>query len=289
MKIIQLIRPVFLTLATLSYIVGVAIAHYLGTKIEWPPLLLGLCITLSLLAASFLLTEFFFPKSRNYIDKINSQTWHKNRILIIQASAALLVFTVLLIITLISIARLNTQIGVLLVVLALMTMSYSLPPIALSVKGYGEILLAFLYGNVIPGISFLTQDSELHKLVPMVTFPLTLFALSSLLAMNFFSYSQDIQTNHISLLRRLSWEKAIPIHHIIIMVAYLFFASMPIFGMSWALIWPLFLTLPFGVLQILWLQHIRNGGNPFWKAYTKFIPSVYGLITYFLIISFWIR
>ncbi len=50
-----------------------------------------------------------------------------------------------------------------------------------------------------------------------------------------------------------------PLHHIFVIFAYVFFAISPALGMSLSLIWPAFLTLPFALFQIFQVRGILPG------------------------------
>ncbi|MBL8100462.1 MAG: hypothetical protein JNK81_14855, partial [Anaerolineales bacterium] len=63
----------------------------------------------------------------------------------------------------------------------------------------------------------------------------------------------------------------------------------PLFGFSFNLIWPAFLTLPFAIFQIIQVRAIANGNPPNWKLLTSTALIVFGLTTYFLTLTFWLR
>ena len=167
--------------------------------------------------------------------------------------------------------------------------AYGVPPLRLAENGYGELTLAVFWGTLAPACSFLLQTDTFHRLLPIVTFPLTLLALAYLLAADFPSFATDSRMGRRTLLVRLTWQRAVPIHHLLVLSAFLLLAAAPFFGVPWGLIWPVLLDLPFGALQIIWLQRIASGGNPFWKFVNYLLPSVFGLAAYLLALAFWLR
>ena len=56
-----------------------------------------------------------------------------------------------------------------------------------------------------------------------------------------------------------------------------------------SLIWPAFLTFPFALFQIFQLRNIANGTKPNWTLLNVTALAVFGLTTYFLAFTFWIR
>jgi 1,4-dihydroxy-2-naphthoate octaprenyltransferase len=92
-----------------------------------------------------------------------------------------------------------------------------------------------------------------------------------------------------TLLARLTWQHAIPIHHFMILVAFLLFAGAPFLDYPWSIVWPVFLALPFALIQIIWLQRIANGGRTLWNFLTALAAATFGLTAYLLALTFWIR
>jgi len=156
-------------------------------------------------------------------------------------------------------------------------------------RGFGELTLAAHIAYVVPSVAFLLQAGENHRLLTILLFPLTALALAFFLILNFTTFTADQKYHRATLLRSLTWERAVPFHHNLIIFAYFIFAISPLFGFSFSVIWPAFLTLPFAILQILLLRHISMGGKPNWPLLTVTALAVFGLTTYFLTLTFWLR
>jgi len=71
--------------------------------------------------------------------------------------------------------------------------------------------------------------------------------------------------------------------------AFVFFAISPALGISLSLIWPAFLTLPFALFQIFQVRGISLGAPANWPLLTATALAVFGLTTYFLTLTFWLR
>jgi hypothetical protein len=52
---------------------------------------------------------------------------------------------------------------------------------------------------------------------------------------------------------------------------------------------PAFLTIPFAVLQVLLLRRIAQGARPIWNLLSANAVAIFGLASYFLGLSFWLR
>jgi 1,4-dihydroxy-2-naphthoate octaprenyltransferase len=169
------------------------------------------------------------------------------------------------------------------------TLAYGVHPLRLVERGFGELVLAVQIAYVIPSIGFTLQMKENHRLLILILLPLTVLALAYFLVLNFPTFPNDQKYQRATLLRRLTWEHAVPLHHSLIIFAYVFFAFIPALGYSFNIIWPAFLTLPFAILQMVLLRHIALGGKPNWTLLTSTAHAVFGLTAYFLLTSFWLH
>ena len=116
-----------------------------------------------------------------------------------------------------------------------------------------------------------------------------MLALAYFLIINFTTFPEDQKYDRGTLLRHLTWERAVPLHHSLVAFAYVAFALVPLMGFSFSLIAPAFLTLPFAIFQIIQLRAIANGNPPNWRLLTSTALAVLGLTTYFLTLTFWLR
>ena len=165
---------------------------------------------------------------------------------------------------------------------------YSTPPFRLINRGFGEILLAVQLAYIFPSIAFTLLTGTTHRFLALAV-PLTFLAFSYFIVMNFQSFAQDQKYSRITFLTRLGWERVVPLHHIFVLFAYIFFPAMSAFGLSLALLWPAFLTFPFAIFQIYQLRNISVGMPPNWTLLSATALGVFGLTTYFLTLTFWLR
>jgi 1,4-dihydroxy-2-naphthoate octaprenyltransferase len=288
-KILRLTHPLHLLLAALTFALGTGITRYLGAAVKWLPFWLGLLAVLALQAAAALLVEYFRLSFLPLAPEETPRLRELFRTRLLQAAYAALTLSGAAIVSLLLFGALDLAAGILLALAVLLLMAYAVPPARLSETGYGELIQAVIFTTFYPAIAFLLQAGEVHRLLPLTAFPLTLLAIAWLLAADFSAFAADQKLGRRSLLIRLTWQRAVPIHHVLILTAFLLFAAASFFGVSWGLVWPVFLALPFAALQIYWLQRIASGGRPVWKFFDVLVPSVYGLTVYLLALSFWLR
>ncbi len=286
---LKLTRPLHLLLASLTYILGASIPAYLGKPFQPAVFVLGFaCILLAQISMGFL-REVFRPHNEPIIEgetPLQQETLRANLLYIsigMIATTAVIAFIIHLNFTLALPSLLFILSSIVLVLLL------SLPPFHLVNRGFGELILAAHMAYVIPSIGFSLQVGESHRLLTFLIIPLTALALAYFLVVNFVTFLDDQKYERGTLLCRLTWERAEPLHHSLVIFSFVAFASAPMFGFSFNLIWPAFLTLPFAVFQIVQLRAIASGSPPNWRLLTSTALAVFGLTTYFLTLTFWLR
>lgn len=281
-------RPLILLLAGMTYTLGTGIARYLGRADSPLIFAIGFGWMILILVAMNLLSVYFRPPNENLIEDetIPERNWLRAAAFQL-AIAFLAVAAVLTVFLFINGVSPNASLFAALILLA--ALLYALPPLRLITSGFGELTLAILLAALVPAFAFTLQVGELHRLLAAVAFPLTALTLAVLLIFTFPNFAEDSRYEHRTLLTLMGWQRAVPLHHILIFSAYLLFAAMPQFGIPWAVIAPVFLLAPFALFQIFWMQKIAQGAAPNWKFLTLLAASVIGLTTYVLTLTFWIR
>ncbi len=288
-KLFYLSHPINLLLAALTYTLGTGIARYLGetdtSKIFW----LGLIGFLLVQLGMNLLGEAFRPFNEPIPEDLTRLERETLRTTLTLSSIGALAGAAL-------VAYLIQREGVLqstvLLFLGLslgIVIAYAVPPIRLVDRGYGEFALAVHLAFISPALGYLFQSGVYHRLVGIISFPLTLLALTYFLVLGFPSFASDQKYDRRTLLRILGWERAVPLHHFLLLSAYLLLAMAPFFGITWELIWQSFLTLPFALFQVWQLRNISLGGRPVWKLLIANALAIFGLTAYLLTFAFWLR
>jgi len=281
-------NPLLLALGALSYALGTGIARYLGRADSPLNFWLGFgWITLLILAMN-LLTAYFRPPNEPLLENetLKERNW-------VRAAMFQISIILLSVVALLTLSLLLNGISPLALVLALLiilaAIAYALPPLRLLTSGFGELLLAVILALLLPAFSLSPQMGELHRLLGAVAFPLTALSFAFFLVLDFPTYAEDRKYERGTLLLRIGWERAIPLHHILLLAAYLLFASMPLFGLPRAIFAPAFYVAPFALFQIYYLQKIAQGAPPNWKFLKILAYSVIGLTLYVLIFTLWTR
>ena len=287
-NLLRLTRPVHLLLAALTYFLGASIANYLGKPFRTDAFWLGLIAVLLAQASMNLLAEVFRPSNEDLIDgqSRKDRLALRNNALYVSI-AALTAYAVIAFVLYIN-NHLSVP-GVFFLLLSLaLVLTYAIPPFRFINRGFGEFVLAVHITYVITSIAYILQSDETHRFL-LVSIPLTFLAFAYFIVMNFPAFATDSKYRRSTLLTRLGWERTVPLHHLFVLLAYLFFLVAPIFGLSLSLLWPAFLTLPFALFQIVQLRNLTLGAPTNWTLLTATALSVFGLTAYFLSLTFWLR
>jgi 1,4-dihydroxy-2-naphthoate octaprenyltransferase len=286
---LKLSRPLHLLLAALTYLLGSSIPVYLGKPFSTLAFWLGLAGVLFAQLTMSLLAEVFRPHNEPLVENETPKQKETLRNNLLYVSYGLLTVNAVLAFLLYLDHSLVLETSLFLLSSLVAIILYAVHPFRLIDRGFGELALAAHIAYIIPSIGFLLQAKVNHHLLIIIIIPLTALALAYFLILNFTSFIEDQKYQRATLLRSLTWERAVPFHHSLIVFAYIIFAAVPLFGFSISLMWPAFLTLPFAVLQIFHLRHISTGGKPNWILLTTTALAVFGLTTYFITLTFWLK
>jgi 1,4-dihydroxy-2-naphthoate octaprenyltransferase len=287
-NLLRLTRPLHLLLAALAYFLGASIANYLGKPFRPDSFWLGLIAVLLAQASMSLLAEVFRPGNEAIIEGEN----RKDRLVLrnnaLYVSIAGLTAIAVIAFLLYNNNHLSVSAFFFLLLSLLLVLAYAIPPFRFINRGFGEFVLAAHIAYILPSIGYTLQADETHRFL-LIGVPLTFLAFAYFIVMDFPAFASDSKYNRSTLLTRLGWERAVPLHHLFVLLAYLFFLVAPVFGLSLSLLWPAFLTLPFALFQIFQLRNISLGAPTNWTLLTVTALSVFGLTTYFLSLTFWLR
>ena len=287
-NLLRLSRPLHLLLAALTYFFGSSIANYLGKPFRADSFWLGLIAVFLAQISMNLLAEVFRPINEPVIENetLTDRLTLRNNALYV--SIAALTANAVIAFLLYNNNRLTLASFLFLLLSLVIILSYSVPPVRLINRGFGEFLLAAHMAYVFPSIAYILQAGETHRFL-MLTVPLVFLAFAYFIIMDFPSFASDRRYERVTLLTRLGWERVVPLHHFFVLLAYIFFLASPAFGLSLFLLWPAFLTLPFALFQILQLRNIALGAPTNWILLTVTALSVFGLTVYFLSLTLWLR
>jgi 1,4-dihydroxy-2-naphthoate octaprenyltransferase len=294
---IQLARPLFLLGGVLVYALGAGIARYLGVPIDWGLYILGQAYVTSMQLSAQLLNEYFdSPADQENPNRtpFSGGSGAVGEGKLSQEFVMWAALTMLTILASLTVVMLNvTTISPLLVTIIGLafvgSFFYSAPPIRLSNSGYGELTTSILVSNIVPIFAFVLQTGGLHRLLVMITFPLTALHIAMMIVFEFPDYLNDIKFDKNTLLVRVGWERGMVLHNILILTAFFLLGLAAMIGLPLAIVLPAFIALPIGLLQIWQMRRIAGGGKPNWTTMGFTAVVLFGSVTYLLAFTFWTR
>jgi len=285
--ILRISRPWALGLSLLTYALGGGVAHYLGTSLDWGRYLGGQLLVFILLLCGFFLFETFElpPESVSSADGekprrlTRSQALRISLILLTGGAACTALWIAQQSLTIVALLILGLSV---LVMLAL-----SVPPFRLANSAYRDLLWGILFVNLIPAFAFALQSGELHTLLGYLTLPLIFLYLSCSLALSLEHYASDLKQGRRNMLNRLGWERAVGLHHYLLLVGFLLFPLGSLMGIPRSLLFPGLLGLPVGLFQIWQLMRIVSGAPPRWRLLMITAAATLVVTLYDLNLALW--
>lgn len=294
---IKNLNPLQFVFAVLAYAMGAGLADFLGENIDWDSYWIGQTIVILLIIFSNFLKgyfDFFDPKeySRVYKDLLESDP---SGTVVRHTSAALLI-TALTALTgavgMTVIAETKVNLGypsvIILGLLLFAALFYASPPLRLVYSGYGELVQAILITNLIPALALLFQTNHLHRILSMVSFPVTSLYLAMMIALSINEYGADIKHERSTLLSKMGWRKGMFLHNVLALLAYLLIGLALFFGLPWGLAWPFLLTFPMALFQIWLITSIQGGSTPRWALLKLSSNALTMLSLYLVTFSLWV-
>ncbi len=289
MTLLRLTRPLHLLFIGLAYLLGVSIAEYLGITIDLSLFWIGLVGVLLAQVSMNLLAEVFRPSNEPIVPEETRAERERIRNQALLVSIGALAAAALLAISLFIEGRLIFPVLLLLGLSVILVLAYALPPLRLVSRGFGELILAAHIAYVAPSLGFVMQAGEFHRMLPFVALPVTALALAYFIVIDFPNFAGDLKYERFSLLNRLGWPRAVQLHHGLIIAAFGILLAFPLFGFSWRVVWPAYLTIPFAIFQVIILRNITLGARPVWRLITTSSAILFALTTYLLTFSFFLR
>ncbi|MFH1446316.1 MAG: hypothetical protein ABIG43_02770 [Chloroflexota bacterium] len=269
------------------YFLGIAIANYLGNKLNWSLFSVGLFLNIAIQLSDSIISNYVKNSTNKPGNDGQQQNKKADRKLILLAGLALiLTLDAVLIVLLLQTQQLNLTAWVLLLVILIISILKSLPMINNHISPYSEIIEGILIVGLVPAFSLVLQFNELHRLLMMSTIPLLFVYLASRLASGFSSYAQELEATKRSMLILIGWHSGMFLHNLFLLLGFLALGLACLFGLPWEIVWPVLLTLPLVLFQIWQLLRISQGCKPNWRLLKICALALFGITSYMLIFTF---
>jgi len=291
-EMLRLARPWLLAGTLLFYAIGAGIAHFLGTRIDLAVYILGQACVLLLVLSSAYLSEYFamleYPVLKRGQNGANrAEEFLRLRNALVQAAAVALTVGAVLTVMLFARGAVNLPAILFLGTAFLLAFFYAVPPMRLARSGYGELVTALFLTGITPALAYALQTGETHRLLILLTFPLTAICIAMLLANDLETYYTDIKDGRKTLMVAVGWQRGMSLHNILVLFSYLLVGLAAVLKLPWPLAWPMLATMPVGLFQIWQMWQINNGVKPRWRLLRMTAYASFGIMAYLVAFALW--
>jgi 1,4-dihydroxy-2-naphthoate octaprenyltransferase len=178
---------------------------------------------------------------------------------------------------------------ILLLTLVIFGVFYYLSAIIKNLRPYQVLSEVFIFIVIPPAFAYFLQSQDIHRLLSLVLIGLVPAYLAYRLLIFIKRFGKDQKDETPSLVIVMGWEKAMVYHNALILLSYLLFALSAVLGFPWFLLWPVFLTVPIGLVEIWLMERARAGDKPLWRVMQIASLSTFFLPAMLIGFAFWAR
>ena len=288
--VLKALKPLRLISLVMTYVLGAGLVQYVREMRSWPVLFQGL-VFLLLISISLELLRVLqdLQDVRKWPEGLMFEEAKQARLVLGLVCAVLMTVATTLFIGWMVNGILWQGLIFLLIGLIAAGSLYYLSRVLEAFSPFQILIEAALFVVIPPAVAYFLQSQDLHRLLTLVVFGLVPAYMSYRVLMGLKWFSRDQKYRKMTIVTYLGWPKAMVLHNAMILLTYLLFALIAILGFPWFLLWPVFLTLPIGLVEIWLMERVRRGGKPQWAVMQFATASVLLLPIYLIAFAFWIR
>lgn len=289
LQFLVLSRPHFLAGGFLLFGLGAAAADYLGASVVPSTYLLGQGVVTSLQLMTHYFNEYYDVEG----DVANPQrTWFSGGSgalggdeglptrFALHAGFVAMIAGALLAGFMIATGTMPLAAIFILLLAAVGSFLYSVPPVRLVSSGYGEFTTAVVVSGLVPAFAFSLQTGGVDLRLVLTTFPLVAVTFAMLLVFELPDYGTDVAVGKQTLMVRIGWRRAMWLHDIALGIGFLELGLAYTMGVPWRVVVGSLIALPLAIVQVFTLWRIRRGFPPRWRVLTASAIGVLGLLAY---------
>ena len=158
-----------------------------------------------------------------------------------------------------------------------------------ALKPYQLLFEAFFYVILPPAFAYFLQSDEIHIFLTLVVICLVPAYLALRLLIQIQHLGDDLKRDDQTIVTKIGWDWAMILHNALILLTFVLFALIVFFGFPWFILWPIFLALPIGLVEVWLMERVRRGSKPLWLVMKVAAASILFIPVYLLSFAFWIR
>lgn len=286
----DVIKPFRLISLVTTYIFGLGLVQYvrdIGSRLDIISGVLFLLFLVLGVEATSVLGNL--QQDRNLIQKLSLVETRWLRIILASLAAVAFTSSVTILIGWLVNDILWQGWSVLVFAAFLFSLFYYLTKVLTIFRPYQVLAEVFLFVIIPPAMAFFSQSDDVHRFLTLTVIPMVTAYLAHRLLIYLKTFSNDQRLEKKTIVTEIGWQKAMFFHNALILMSYLLYALIALLDFPWFLLWPVFLTLPIGFLEIWLMERVRGGKKPLWKVMQIASASVFFLPMYLIGFAFWIR
>jgi len=289
-KLLSAINPFQLISLLTTYALGAGLVQYVQVMQSWSTLIEGLFFLMLIsVGLDFLVLLFQVNAQQGSFKDLTIKDKKQLRVNSALISATLITVDIAIFVDWMNKGILWQGFGFLIVLLGLSGFLYVLAKTDVILQAYEILFETVLFVIIPPAFAYFTQSEDLHRLLTITVFSLIPAFIAYRLLSKLISFDRYPKLGRHTLIDNLGWEQIMFIHNALILITFLLFALDALLGFPWFLLWPVFLTLPIGLLEVWLMERVRRGGKPLWRVMQVATACVFLIPIYLIGFAFWIR
>lgn len=274
----------------LTYAMGAGLAHYFEARVAWSVLLAGaVFVCFSTLGFDYLQVLQQVNDGRFQPEDVSPKDILLIRMGLGLISGAMMTVAVTVIVGWMIKGVLWPGSTILLVAVFAVGGVYILEGTVEKLRPFHSLFETVLVVIIPPALGYFLQTQDMHRFLTFAVLGIVPIYLAFILLTQLIHYGEDQQKEALTTVTAIGWEPAMVIHNALILSGFLLFALAALLGFPWPLIWPVFLTLPLGLLEIWLMERVRQGQKPLWRIMLYALGAAFLIPVYLLALGFWLR
>lgn len=289
-KLLTALKPFQLFSLMTTYALGAGLVQYVQEMRNWLVLFQGLFfLILTSISLEFLVLLMHVNNPEGEFKDHSIKEQKKLRLSSALTSATLITIAIIIFVDWMVKGILWQGLGFLMMLMGLTAFFYVVSKTNKKLRPLQILFETVIYVIIPPAFAYFLQSDEIHRLLTMVVFSLIPAYIAFRLLSRLIEYDRHPKSSDHTLIRNLGWEQVMFLHNAMILLSFLLFALNAVLGFPWFLLWPVFLALPIGLLEIWLIEGVRRGGKPLWRVMQVSTGCVYLIPIYLIGLAFWIR
>jgi len=283
-------KPFRLISLVMTYLLGAGFVQYVREMRSWSVFIQGgVFLLLIVLSIDCLQALQAFVDPQDWPKGMSLREVRQLRLVIAGLAATLLTVATSISVIWMNIGLMWPGLSLLLLGLIIVAGFYYLSQVIERFRHLALLVEVLMIIVIPPAVAFFLQSDSPHRLLTLVVIALIPGYLANRLLILLKRFAGDHKFGVQTMVIKIGWENAMLYHNAFILLTYLLYAVIALLGFPWFIVWPVFLTLPIGLVEIWLIEQVRRGAKPLWKIMQFATACVFFLPLYLIGFAFWIR